>query len=62
MPLVEYQCNRCSRQFTRVVFLGDEEIPPECPSCGSCDVDIPASAPPLFEGIGSFSRLATDRD
>ncbi|MGD8366020.1 MAG: zinc ribbon domain-containing protein [Desulfobacterales bacterium] len=62
MPTIEYRCNQCDAQFTRVVFLGDEKVRPECPACGSSDVDNPSSAPALFEGIASFSRLASDRD
>jgi putative FmdB family regulatory protein len=62
MPNIDYRCNQCDAQFTRVVFLGDENVQPECPGCGSRDVSTPSNAPPLFEGIRSFSRLASDRD
>ena len=32
MPLYEYRCGTCSREFERLVF-GSER--PACPSCGS---------------------------
>ncbi len=62
MPHVEYQCKRCKKNFERVVLRGEEDTLPECPACKSTDVRRTASAPPLFEGIASFSRLASDRD
>jgi putative FmdB family regulatory protein len=62
MPHIEYQCNQCKKNFERVQLLGEEKKRPPCPACGSTDVRVPSTAAPLFEGIASFSSLASDRD
>jgi putative FmdB family regulatory protein len=62
MPHIEYQCNQCKKRFERVQLLGEEKNRPPCPACGSTDVRIPSTSAPLFEGIASFSSLASDRD
>jgi putative FmdB family regulatory protein len=62
MPNVEYQCKQCKKRFSRIVLLGEENDCPECPACGSKDTGRSAASAPLFEGIASFSRLASDRD
>lgn len=36
MPLYEYSCRRCSRQFEELVF---GEAHPVCPACQSPDVE-----------------------
>ncbi|SNR76606.1 putative regulatory protein, FmdB family [Humidesulfovibrio mexicanus] len=35
MPIFEYVCNRCKKQFEELVFSQDEQA--VCPSCGSTD-------------------------
>ena len=62
MPQVAYQCRQCGEHFRRVVFLGDEQIRPKCPVCGTAEVKMETAADSLFEGIASFSSLARDRN
>lgn len=35
MPMFEYRCNRCGREFERLV-IGNREV--DCPGCGSADL------------------------
>ncbi len=37
MPIFEYQCNKCEKDFERLVFAG-EESQVSCPGCKSDDV------------------------
>ncbi len=37
MPIFEYQCNECKKEFERLVFAG-EETRISCPDCKSKDV------------------------
>ena len=34
MPIYEYSCQKCGRDFEELVF---DETPPTCPYCGSND-------------------------
>jgi len=34
MPIYEFRCEGCGKEFERVVFASDEEKA-ECPECGS---------------------------
>ena len=34
MPIYEYSCQKCGRDFEELVF---DETPPPCPYCGSND-------------------------
>ena len=36
MPLYEYTCRSCSRQFEELIFGNDQ---PQCPGCHSPDVE-----------------------
>jgi putative FmdB family regulatory protein len=36
MPLYEYQCRACGRQFERLVRTGDQ---PDCPGCRGRDLE-----------------------
>jgi putative FmdB family regulatory protein len=36
VPLYEYQCPRCERQFEELVFGAEQ---PACPGCGNADVE-----------------------
>ncbi len=38
MPIYEYQCLACEREFQRLVLKREEEEAPRCPGCGSGDV------------------------
>lgn len=37
MPIYEYQCNRCGKEFEQLVFSSDREEKFVCPSCGEKD-------------------------
>jgi putative FmdB family regulatory protein len=59
MPIYEYVCAHCRRQFEKLVRRFGEEV--VCPSCASASVDkqlsvfaVASSAPsPSFEGCGA---------
>jgi len=36
VPIYEYECNSCHKQFERLVFSNSESI--NCPACGSNEV------------------------
>lgn len=38
MPLFEYSCRRCSKRFTFLTGVVQNEPPPRCPVCGSEDL------------------------
>ncbi len=38
MPIYEYQCLTCEREFQRLVLKREEEEVPRCPGCGSHDL------------------------
>ncbi|NQS99034.1 MAG: zinc ribbon domain-containing protein [candidate division Zixibacteria bacterium] len=42
MPIYEYICSECGREFEELVFSSDEL--PECPICGSKSVEKKVSA------------------
>lgn len=43
MPIFEYQCKNCKKEFERLVFAGDEgKI--LCPECKSADISKKMSA------------------
>jgi len=37
MPLIDYKCNKCGKEFFEVVKSTDEKV--KCPVCGSEDTD-----------------------
>lgn len=39
MPLYEYTCRPCSRQFTWLVGVVAVSAPPTCPSCGATQAE-----------------------
>lgn len=43
MPMYEFRCQKCGRQFEELVGRFGEKAP--CPSCGSKDVERLVSAP-----------------
>ncbi len=44
MPIFEYTCKQCGKEFERVVFSGEEEKKITCPECKSKDVKKNMSA------------------
>lgn len=56
MPIFEYQCNQCKKEFERLVFAG-EEINIFCPDCNCPDVVKKMSAT-SFMGA-SMGKCAT---
>jgi putative FmdB family regulatory protein len=44
MPIYEYRCKNCGRDFEELVF-GDQK--PACPACGESKVERQFSAPAL---------------
>ena len=38
MPIYEYQCKSCNKQYESLVLGADHEDPSACPQCGSRDV------------------------
>jgi len=57
MPIFEYKCNKCEKEFERVVFSG-EESNIYCPACKSEDVFKKMSAT-SFMG-SSMGKCAAD--
>ena len=37
MPIFEYRCQQCGRQFEQIVWKADAQ--PECPGCGTSRVN-----------------------
>ncbi|SLM28601.1 conserved hypothetical protein [Desulfamplus magnetovallimortis] len=38
MPIFEYQCEKCGKQFEKLIFAGDDKEKIVCPECGSREV------------------------
>lgn len=51
MPIYEYRCTHCQKEFERIVFGGDSEV--ECPSCKGKEVKRLMSAA-AFKCNGNF--------
>lgn len=59
MPIYEYACNKCGKNFDYLSFRSDDPAPP-CPGCGAEDVKKLMSAPSfrpdgIPTGKGGFS-------
>ncbi len=44
MPIFEYQCEKCEKQFEKLLFAGEDEKNIVCPQCGSHEVQKMMSA------------------
>ena len=58
MPIFEYQCHQCSQHFEKLTLGGQQEAP-DCPECGSEQVQKQIStfaAKSNDGGPGSFSE------
>jgi putative FmdB family regulatory protein len=51
MPIFEYLCHNCKKEFERLVFTGDSQKI-DCPECGSDDVKKKMSATSFMSGSG----------
>ncbi len=50
MPLYEYQCNECGKEFEKMVRFSEADHSPECPSCHGQDTRKKISS---FASLGS---------
>ncbi len=57
MPIFEYKCNQCKKDFEKLVFAGEDKNI-SCPDCTSKDVDKKMSAS-SFMGSNSLGKCAT---
>jgi putative FmdB family regulatory protein len=55
MPIFEFHCAKCDKDFEKLVFGSDPEV--ECPFCGEKDVQKLMSACAFKVGSGSFMSL-----
>jgi len=53
MPIYEYQCNDCSREFEKVVPFSEAEQQQACPSCKSENTKKKVSVFASFGGLSS---------
>ncbi|MBT7260993.1 MAG: zinc ribbon domain-containing protein [Desulfobacula sp.] len=57
MPIFEYQCNQCEKEFEKLVFIGEDKNI-SCPDCKSEDVEKKMSVS-SFMGSSSLGKCAT---
>ncbi|MDA3789601.1 MAG: zinc ribbon domain-containing protein [Desulfobacula sp.] len=57
MPIFEYQCNQCKKEFEKLVFTGEDKNI-SCPECKSKDVGKKMSVS-SFMGSNSLGKCAT---
>lgn len=58
MPIYEYRCDTCKKEFEKLVFAGDDsEI--TCPECNSDKVVKKMSATSFMSGSGLGSCAST---
>ena len=55
MPIYEFKCTKCDKEFESIVFRSDERI--ECPDCDCKDVERMMSAC-SFKSSGGVSSSA----
>ncbi len=48
MPIFEFKCSSCGKEFERIIFSSDEQKV-DCPSCGCADTERMLS---VFAGAG----------
>ncbi len=56
MPIFEYKCNKCKKEFEKLVFAGDDKDI-SCPECNSSKVAKKMSAT-SFMGGSSLGKCA----
>jgi putative FmdB family regulatory protein len=52
MPIFEYKCKKCEKEFERLVFAGEEKNI-SCPDCNSLDVIKKMSVSSFMGNIGN---------
>ena len=57
MPIYEYKCSKCKKEFEKLVFAGDDNDI-SCPECNSSKVAKKMSAT-SFMGASSLGKCAT---
>jgi len=50
MPLYEYRCNNCAREFEKIVSFSEADLKQQCPSCGSSQTNKKISAAMVIGG------------
>ncbi len=58
MPIYEYRCAKCGKEFERLTFAGDDEGEIECPACGAKKCKRQMSAFSTSGEKGAFSGLS----
>jgi len=60
MPIYEYQCDRCSHCFEKLMFAGDDETHLRCPACGKKEIrKLVSCASTLSGGLGGLCSGGT---
>ena len=52
MPLYEYICRNCGKEFEKMIKFSEADLQPDCPDCQSHDTQKKIS---LFASVGSSS-------
>ncbi len=60
MPIYEYTCQKCGREFEELVSVSAEKNPP-CPSCNSEDTEKRLSAIGSTSGAGGNASCSSSR-
>ncbi|RPH48531.1 MAG: zinc ribbon domain-containing protein [Desulfobacteraceae bacterium] len=61
MPIHEYECDKCRYRFEKLVLAGND-IPAECPECGSKKLKkLISGASIIGEGSGSACSSISPR-
>lgn len=57
MPIYEYKCNKCNKEFEKLVFAGDDKDI-SCPECKSREI-VKKMSVASFMGGTSLGKCAT---
>ena len=55
MPLYEYHCNKCEKEFEQIVPFSEADLIPSCPFCGDKDTSKKISMAASFGSSPSGS-------
>ncbi|ABS26683.1 zinc ribbon domain-containing protein [Anaeromyxobacter sp. Fw109-5] len=53
MPIYEYACTRCEKQFEELIVRRSDEADVKCPACGGAEVSRRMSRPAATRGGAS---------